>query len=89
MILLIPAKAKDERAEDITFNLKHLSTEFKQIKEDSYVTKFVILIFLANVVYGLVYNLPSIYARNVLEVGAEGFGFIQTALSAGMFLGLV
>lgn len=88
MVLSIPINGKVIRVdENIKFNFKSLTKGFRYIKNDEFVKQFVIIIFLSNIVYDITYNLPSVYARDVLQLGADGYGYIQTALSLGAIAG--
>lgn len=88
MVLSIPINGKVITAEEnIKFNFKSLTKGFSYIKRDKFVKQFAIIIFLSNIVYDITYNMPSVYARDVLQLGADGYGYIQTALSLGAIAG--
>lgn len=88
MILSIPIDGKVIRAEEnIKFNFKSITKGFSYIRKDKFVKQFAIIIFLSNIVYDITYNMPSVYARDVLQLGADGYGYIQTALSLGVVIG--
>ena len=90
MIATIPiAGTVDKPKENEGFRWKSLTAGFRYIRKDAFVLDFVILIFLCNMVYEMMYNLPSVYARDVLHMGVEGYGFIQTALSLGGIVGTI
>lgn len=88
MVLSIPIDGKVIREEEnIKFSFKSLTKGFSYIKKDMFIKQFAIIIFLSNIVYDITYNMPSVYARDVLQLGADGYGYIQTSLSLGAILG--
>lgn len=88
LIAVIPVKGlADTHESTMHLDKKTITAGFSYIMRSPFITEFVILIFLSNIAYDIIYNLPSVYSRDVLHLGAEGYGFIQTALSLGAIMG--
>lgn len=89
MISLIKLNNKnDSVGGGLAFNLPNLFDGLKYIKKDKYVASFLFLLTICNITYGVIFTLPSIYSKNILNSGVEGFGLIQAGLSLGMLLGV-
>lgn len=89
LISIIPIRglAADMHESNMKLDIRTITAGFSFIIRSPFIIEFVILIFLSNIVYDIIYNLPSVYSRDVLHLGAEGYGFIQTALSLGAIIG--
>lgn len=66
---------------------KALLRGFSEIFRDRFLRQFTSIVLLTNIVYDVVYTLLAVYAKSALGSGVEGFGILQTAVSAGMIAG--
>lgn len=87
LVLSIPANGSIKQTKETNFNLKSVTKGFIYIKKDAFVRDFVVLVFMCNIVFCVIYNMPSAYAREVLQWDAQGYGYIQTAISSGAIAG--
>ena len=69
--------------------IEHMAEGLNFIRKNEIYYTFIGMIFF-NSVFGMSYLiLMPVFARNVLDVGSQGFGFLQSAGGAGAFIGVV
>lgn len=81
----LPEKSQDESETQDTGGLRYA---LRYVFSNPYIYEFMILIFLSNIVFNLVYELPSAYAYLVLEGGPNTYGLLQMASSVGIIVGV-
>jgi MFS family permease len=69
--------------------IQHMAEGLNFIRSNEVFLMFIALIFF-NSAFGMSYLiLMPVFARNVLEVGSQGFGFLQSAGGAGALIGVL
>ncbi len=69
--------------------IEHMAEGLNFIRKNQIYYTFIGMIFF-NSVFGMSYLiLMPVFARDVLDVGSQGFGFLQSAGGAGAFIGVV
>jgi MFS family permease len=69
--------------------IQHMAEGLNFIRENEIYYTFIGMIFF-NSVFGMSYLiLMPVFARNVLDVGSQGFGFLQSAGGAGALIGVL
>lgn len=61
---------------------------FQYIRKDNFTKIFMIMVTISNVAYSVIYLLPTVYSKNVLNAGSSGYSAIEISVSIGMMLSL-
>ncbi len=93
LVALIGQKATDKlEVSQESFSPKAVFLDIKEgihyVFKDHFIRAFLILLLFSNISYGIMYTLPAILVQNVLQMSAKAYGYIETSLALGMFIGV-